>query len=207
MLYGIGRPKAKKPAKKPKGPPGCWFSKCTISELTEMLRAVGAPVSGNKVELVDRLHAHPIAATYGTEFRMPSFRQFAARERMMMDSYGYDSDDGVAELPSMHGNCNGRAVSDIKEECRQRGLKVTGNRYDLVLSLLRAKAAPAPAPGAAVGTAAAGGGGVAPAQVPAPTPRAPRAPSTKAAAIDSLLTRLHKKVASETGQYVFLLLL
>ena len=132
--------------------PGCWFSKLTTEELSALLKAVGAPRSGLKADLVARLKSHPVAAEYGFEARAPVLSR------------------STCELV---GGRDGMSVDDIKDRCRARGLKVTGKRFALVLSLL---ATPANAPRAA--------------------PKKLRAPSKVPADTSRLVDRLRGKIGA-----------
>ena len=105
-------------------------------------------MSGTKPELVARLRAHPSAAAYADEARSGTL------PRVTLEWVG--ARDGVT-------------LDDLKAACRERGLKVTGTKYQLVLSL----------------RCAAGPGGSRPADA-----AKPRAPSTKPAAPDSLRQRI-----------------
>ena len=135
--------------RKPKdAPSGCFYSGCTGAQLQELLRACALPVSGTKPELVTRLRAHPAASAYADEARSGTL------SRVTCEWVGARA---------------GVTLDDLKEACRERGLKVTGTKYQLVLSLL----------------CAAGPGGSRPADA-----AKPRAPSTKPAAPESLRSRL-----------------
>jgi hypothetical protein len=119
--------------KKAKGAAGCMYAGLTGAQLAELLRAVCAPVSGsNKEALVQRLREHPLAARYAVEGRSPTL------SRATLD---------------LVGGRDGLQLADIKEECKQKGLRVSGTRFELVLSLLRvaggAEAPPPPKPRAA----------------------------------------------------------
>jgi hypothetical protein len=123
--------------KAPKKPPGCFYSGLTGAQLAECLRAVNAPVSAaNKGELVARLRAHPLSAPYAVEGRAPTLSRATVE---------------------FVGGRDGLQLADIKERCKEAGVKTSGNKFDLVLRLLQLA-----------------GGVVAP-----PAATAPRAPSTK----------------------------
>jgi len=130
---------------------GCWFSKLTGAELSALLKACGAPSSGVKADLIARLRGHPAAAEYGALARAPVLSRFTCE---------------------FVGGRDGLSVDDIKDRCRHRGLKVTGTRLQLVVSLLSAPAAPA-------------------------APRAPRAPSKKPADTEHLVARLRAKIDAQ----------
>ena len=144
---------------KPKGTGGCFYSGCTGAQLTELLRALALPVSGAKAEQVARLRAHPAAAAYADEARAGTL------SRVTLEWVG--ARDGVT-------------LDDLKEACRAAGLKVTGNKYALVLSLLR-KAGP---------------GGVSAADV-----AKPRAPSTKPEAPERIRERILAKCEADTENW------
>jgi hypothetical protein len=81
--------------------PLCWFSKLTTGELSLLLRACGAPASGNdsKAELVARLRAHPVAAAYAAVRRAPALSRGSSC--------------------ALVGGRDGLSVADIKQRCRQ----------------------------------------------------------------------------------------
>lgn len=138
-----------------------WWESLTIKELIECLRALHAPTKGTKPELVARLTAHPESARYSKDGRANKLT-FA---RVMAAGTGYDSGDECTPFDPFEG-CT---KSDLQEECKAKGLKSTGNRYELVLSLLRI------AGGAVLVT------------------HTPRAPSTKAEAPDKITARIVAK--------------
>lgn len=133
--------------------PGCWFSKLTTSELSALLKACGAPSSGVKADLIARLRGHPAAAEYGALARAPVLSRSTCE---------------------FVGGRDGLSVDDIKDRCRHRGLKVTGTRLQLVVSLLSTPSGGAPA-----------------------APRAPRAPSKKPADTERLVARLRAKMEAQ----------
>jgi hypothetical protein len=109
------------------GAPGCWFSKLTVGELGELLRAAGAPVSApTKAELVARLRAHPVASRYAAQRRAPTL---------------------CTATGALTGGREGLSLADVQDRCRAAGLKVSGTRFELVRTLLAAERASA-APGA-----------------------------------------------------------
>jgi hypothetical protein len=145
---------------KPKGPSGCFYSSCTGDQLTELLRALALPVSGNKALQVARLRAHKASAPFADVARSGTI------SRVTLEWVGARE---------------GATLESIKEACRSSGLKVTGNKYALVLSLLRA----------------AGPGGAAPTDAAAK----PRAPSTKPEAPERIRARLLAKCQADTGSW------
>ncbi len=144
---------------KPKGTAGCFYSGCTGAQLVELLRALALPVSGSKAELVARLRAHPAAAPYADEARSGTV------SRVTLEWVGAR---------------DGATLESVKEACRAAGLKVTGTKYALVLSLLRR----------------AGPGGAAPADA-----AKPRAPSTKPEAPERIRARLLAKCQADTDNW------
>lgn len=147
-------------ARKPKGAPsGCFYSSCTGAQLTELLRALGLPVSGAKPDQVARLRAHPAAAPYADEARTGTL------SRVTLEWVGAR---------------DGATLESIKEECRAAGLRVSGNKFQLVLALLSAAGPGGPRPGDAA---------------------KPRAPSTKPAAPESLRLRILAKSGADTDNW------
>ena len=134
---------------------GCWFDKLTTTELSELLKACGESRGGAKADLVARLSRHAAAAEYSAEARAPVLSRTTCE---------------------FVGGRDGLSVDDIKRRCRERGLKVSGTRFQLVLSLLSAPPAAAGAPPVA--------------------PRAPRAPSKKPADTARLVARLRAKIGA-----------
>jgi len=97
--------------KAPKGgPPGCFYSKCTVDELSALLRALVLPVSGNKETLVGRLRAHPLSAAYADEGRSPTLSR------------------STCELV---GGREGKQLGDLVSECvgSQEGAKLAFSRH------------------------------------------------------------------------------
>lgn len=104
---------------------GCFYSGLTVAELQTALRVCKLPLSGSKADLVARLRAHPEAGKYAVEGRS------ATLSRRTLEFVG--GRDGVQ-------------LSDLKALCKQKGLRGTGSKAELVLSLLTAAAQPAGAP-------------------------------------------------------------
>jgi hypothetical protein len=129
--------------KAPKKPAGCFFSGLTGAHLAECLRAISAPVSGSKGELVARLRAHPLSAPYAVEGRAPTLSRATVE---------------------FVGGRDGLQMCDIKERCKAAGVKTSGNKFDLVLRLLQAAggvvAPPAAAPPRAPSTKPADAGSI-----------------------------------------------
>jgi hypothetical protein len=67
--------------------------------------------------LVSRLLSHPSTAFYGQEARAASY------------TAGFGLNPGR----------DGTSVDSLKEDCRAKGLRVTGNKYNLMLRLLQAE--------------------------------------------------------------------
>lgn len=130
---------------------GCFFSGLTGAELSELARAAGAPVSGAKPDLVARLRAHPVCSAYADEGRSGTLSRATL--------------EWVGARP-------GYQLPELKQLCKDAGLRSTGTKYELVLSLVR-RAGPG---GARVEDAA-----------------KPRAPSTKPASPDAIRARLMAK--------------
>lgn len=98
-------------SKKPKKTYNNWFERCNVDQLKTLCKASKLPVSGTKAVLCERL--------VGGELSAP---------------YTYESQRGRKRLFGI-----GLSNEDLKSNCRESGLSVTGNRYDLVLRLLQNK--------------------------------------------------------------------
>lgn len=106
--------------KKKKQPKDNWFERLNQSQIKELLGAAGMPVSGTKKAQIERLFASPLTCEYGEEA-----------------GHGY---------MSRH---DGKTVDDLKADCKAAGLVQGGVKYDLVMRLIKHKAAaaaPTPAP-------------------------------------------------------------
>ncbi len=106
--------------KKKKQPKDNWFERLNQSQIKELLGAARLPVSGTKKAQIERLFASPITSEYGEEA-----------------GHGY---------MSRH---DGKTVDDLKADCKAAGLVQGGVKYDLVMRLIKHKAAaaaPTPAP-------------------------------------------------------------
>lgn len=133
-----GSKKKKAPSKlkekyKLENPNATYYSKLTTQQLTSLLEAINQPKSGTKTAQIQRLAAHPVASAYkdqGNEGRVT----YAWAER-----HHHSGDDESNHLP---GQREGVTLSCIKGECKKLGLKVSGNRFDLVLRLLQYKTDP-----------------------------------------------------------------
>jgi hypothetical protein len=112
--FARGHKKAAKPKKKPAEN---FFEKLKVEQLSELLRASKQPVSGTKAVLISRLLSNPATACYGQEARAASY------------TAGFGLNLGK----------DGTSVDSLKDDCREKGLRVTGNKYDLVLRLLQAE--------------------------------------------------------------------
>jgi hypothetical protein len=140
LPYLVPPPKRQKKSKKPS--PKNWFEKCTVEELKQLCKAAVLPVSGTKPVLVDRLLTTDLTKRFAYEY---------ARERFSWkdweNDFGYFSG---SEEPLMAVNNHrkektykgarrpdGVATQSLKNECREKGLVVSGKRFDFVLRLLQ----------------------------------------------------------------------
>ena len=61
-------PNKKKSKKKKKAPVSCWWERCTMEELKQLLRAAKLAVSGTKGQLVERLCQGEYTSKYSPEY-------------------------------------------------------------------------------------------------------------------------------------------
>ena len=147
--------------------PACWFDKCTPRQLSQLLQAVGQPVTHDgKDTMAARLRAHPVASQYRVELREMTAHQIAIRDQ-------YYREHGTAMPNDPYNHPDGKSLKLLRSDCAAAGLKTAGSRFDLVLSLLRHRCttcAPPPAAppsetpvcadaGAGGGSGGSGGGG------------------------------------------------
>jgi hypothetical protein len=119
-----------------------WFSKLTDAQLVELAESVGIDIAGCaaaprtrwRAALVARLHANVLATPYGLTYLSPT--NFGSWWELETDR------DGIS-------------MDDIKQQCRERKLSPTGNRFKLVLALLQHDGAGARAAAATAAQAAA----------------------------------------------------
>lgn len=148
LMHGFGQ-KKKKAQKKPKKTYNNWFEKCNNEELKALCRASEFPVSGTKAALCERLCIGELSSPYAYEYAPEKL----SRARLEYEMGGYGS-DGVnysncpALRPAQQGSKRSSAYSndDLKTMCREKGLIVSGKRYDLVLRLIQAKSGVGGAP-------------------------------------------------------------
>ena len=133
--------KAKKEAKNKKSYNN-WFEKLNTIELKSLCRASKLPVSGTKDELCIRLCNGELSRDYAYEYAPERFSR--ARFEAEMPGYGscdeFNNNNAAASLPpAQQGSKRNTAYSNqqLKDMCRNKGLVVTGKRYDLVLRLLQ----------------------------------------------------------------------
>ena len=162
MSFDLPPPSSTKRSKAatPKAP-ACWFDKCTPHQLSQLLQAVGQPVTHDgKDTMAARLRAHPVASQYRVELREMTAHQIAIRDR-------YYREHGTAMPNDPYNHPDGKSLKLLRSDCAAAGLKTAGSRFDLVLSLLRHRCTtcappPAAAPSAmpvCADAAGAGGGG------------------------------------------------
>ena len=130
-------PPLEKKTPKPKQKYNNWFEKLTVTELKSLCRASKLAVSGTKDELCIRLcNGDTMSCDYAYEYAPEklSRKRFEAE----MSSSGYSN--AAAQLPpAQQGSKRNTAYSNqqLKDMCRDKGLIISGKRYDLVLRLLQ----------------------------------------------------------------------
>ena len=137
-----------------------WFEKLTLTELKSLCRASKLAVSGTKDELCIRLCNGDLSGDYAYEYAPERF----SRARFEAEMPGYGSCDelygssrnyNAASLPPAQQGCKRDTAytnQQLKDLCRDKGLIVSGKRYDLVLRLLQNKSGVGGAPKRAAGT-------------------------------------------------------
>ena len=132
-----------------------WFEKCSLNELKSLCRASKLAVSGTKDELCIRLCNGELSSDYAYEYAPERF----SRARFEAEMPGYGSCDelnnNVASLPpAQKGSKRDTAYTNqqLKDMCRDKGLVVSGKRYDLVLRLLQNESGIGGAPKRAAGS-------------------------------------------------------
>jgi hypothetical protein len=148
MRAGGGKKKAAKKATKTYNN---WFEKLKGDELKALCRAAKLPVSGTNAELCDRLCLGELSAPYTYEYAPEKFSR-ARFEYEFGSTGGYWSGDennrGPAPKPAQQGSkrSTGHSNDNLKQLCREKGLQVSGKRYELVLRLLQAESGVGGAP-------------------------------------------------------------
>src|SRR6056300_749460 len=122
-----------------------WFEKLNTTELKSLCRASKLPVSGTKDELCIRLCNGELSSDYAYEYAPERFSR--ARFEAEMPGYGscdelFNNNNAAAAAslpPAQQGSKRNTAYSNqqLKDMCRNKGLIVSGKRYDLVLRLLQ----------------------------------------------------------------------
>jgi hypothetical protein len=169
-----------------------WFEKLNITELKSLCRASKLPVSGTKDELCIRLCSGELSRDYAYEYAPERF----SRARFEAEMPGYGSCDeffnnnnaAAASLPpAQQGSKRNTAYSnqELKDMCRNKGLVVSGKRYDLVLRLLQNESGVGGSPKRAAGTINEETGVF--------QPKKKRAKSMKPPNVDKLQERIFKK--------------
>jgi len=136
-MGGYGQKKKKKT--KAKKSFNNWFEKLQVEELKSLCRATGLPVSGTKAQLCDRLCNGELTSDFAYEY---------APERMSMARFEADFDGYNYGRPAQQGSkrSSGYNNKELKAMCREKGLIVSGKRYDLVLRILQGKTGKGGAP-------------------------------------------------------------
>ena len=135
--------KKKAPKNKQKKTYKNWWEKLKGDELKSLCRAANLPVSGTNATLCDRLCQGELSAPYSYEYAPERFSM--ARfdyEFGSMRGYGSDPDEHCghcAPPPAQQGSkrSSGYSNDDLKKMCKEKGLQVSGKRFDLVLRLLQ----------------------------------------------------------------------
>ena len=224
MSFDLPPPSSTKRSKAatPKAP-ACWFDKCTPHQLSQLLQAVGQPVTHDgKDTMAARLRAHPVASQYRVELREMTAHQIAIRDQ-------YYREHGTAMPNDPYNHPDGKSLKLLRSDCAAAGLKTAGSRFDLVLSLLRHRCttcAPPPAAppsetpvcadaGAGGGSGGSGGGGSSGGadrsgavvaggsphpEAPPPAARASAPKPLDPARQEDLVDRLRKEIYSRRGQ-------
>ena len=157
-VYG----KKKTTQKKPKKTFNNWFEKLQVDELKNLCRASRLPVSGTKAALCDRLCQGEFSSVYAYEYAPERFSRARWENEM---SCGYGSGDenygngSAASRPAQQGSKRASAHSNesLKAMCKEKGLIVSGKRYNLVLRLIQNQTGVGGAPKRAAGNVDEGG--------------------------------------------------
>ena len=147
-IFGLSRTPKTKQKKKVKKTYNNWFEKCNLEELKALCRASKLPVSGTKDLICDRLCHGELSSIYAYEYAPEKFSR--ARMEYEMSSYGgygsggenyYSRGNNVPPRPAQQGSKRSSALTNeqLKTKCREKGLIVSGKRYELVLRLLQAE--------------------------------------------------------------------
>jgi hypothetical protein len=126
--FGFGPPRKK--ARKKKQTNANWFETCSIAELKQLCKAACLPVSGTKAVLVERLIQSDVANSYAYTY--------SPERGSMFVNYDSDTPEREKKQPKGAGRPNGLSNDCVKQRCREKGLLVSGKRFDLVLRLLQA---------------------------------------------------------------------
>mmetsp|Transcript_21868 Transcript_21868/g.39391 ORF Transcript_21868/g.39391 Transcript_21868/m.39391 type:complete len:368 (+) Transcript_21868:44-1147(+) len=140
FALGTSWQKSQKKQKKQKQPYKNWFEKLQLDELKSLCRASRLPVSGTKATLCERLCSGELSRIYAYEYA-PERLSRARFEYDMSFGETYGNDHAAAQRPAQQGSKRASALSneDLKTMCREKGIIVSGKRYDLVLRLLQFK--------------------------------------------------------------------
>ena len=158
---GVLPPLEKKQKKAAKKQYNNWFEKLTVTELQSLCRASKLAVSGTKAELCIRLCNGELSSDYAYEYAPERFSR--ARFEAEMSGYGScdelyygsrNNNNAASMPPAQQGSKRdtGYTNQQLKEMCREKGLVVSGKRYDLVLRLLQNESGVGGTPKRAAGT-------------------------------------------------------
>eukprot|EP00854_Cymbomonas_tetramitiformis_P014889 gene14889-17601_t len=177
MIPAMYSRKAKGSTKKRKPKKENWFERLTVDQMKDLLKASRQTVSGTKAELVARLMANENTSSYGAEARAGTI------SRVTLEWVGHQE---------------GKTLDDIKAECRNKGLQVSGTKYDLVLRLLQATHGVGTPKRAAVEVSSTGAPIVDASGAPVPKKRKA---STKTPDMDKLSERIKKKIFQDSSKW------
>jgi len=121
LLFHMGRSESsKKPKKKAATPPPeSWFESLQLGQLAELCAASKIPTSGTKAELISRLESSSAA----------EFSVTGRASRVIVSR--------ASESVHIGGGRPGHTLASLKQACTAAGLRSTGDRYELVLLLLK----------------------------------------------------------------------
>ena len=122
LLFHMGRSGSSKKLKKKKAAtpsPESWFESLRFVQLAELCAASKIPTSGTKAELIARLGASSAA----------EFSASGRASRVIVSR--------ACESVYVGGGRPGHTLASLKHACTAAGLRSTGDRYELVLLLLK----------------------------------------------------------------------
>ena len=144
LMSMIGKGRKNKAPKKQKKTYNNWFEKLKGDELKSLCRAANLPVSGTNAALCERLCQGELSAPYSYEYAPEKFSRSRFEYEFGSMSYGGygsggESNRGPPPKPAQQGSkrSTGYSNEDLKQMCKEKGLQVSGKRFDLVLRLLQ----------------------------------------------------------------------